>query len=175
MVYIVQSWDGVIPWIKEAPPRWMRPQRRVNHPSISLKVSYKMRKLVARGYIKEGVILALTSFFSVPKRTYYNHMVFDATVSGRNDCLWDPNFMLTSMVGFLMMVVPEMHMFDRDVGGMFYNFRLSSVLAKFCGVDLGSYLGHKKDHQVTSLWIRWLRLMMGLVVSPYTAIQGLLW
>ena len=52
-----------------------------------------MRKLVARGYITEGVILTLASFFSVPKGTHGIFMVFDATVSGIKDFLWDPNFM----------------------------------------------------------------------------------
>ena len=58
---------------------------------------------------------------------------------------------------------------------MFYNFQLSLVLAKYCGWDLGSYLGDKKDFQGTTLWMLWVRLMMGLMLSPYAAIQGLLW
>ena len=48
-----------------------------------------------------------------------------------------------------MLVGPQTHMVDLDVGDMFYNFQLSLVLAKYCGVDLGSYLGHKntiKEH-----------------------------
>ena len=50
--------------------------------------------------------------------------------------------MLPSMGNLLMMVVTETHMVDIDDGEMFYNFLLSSVLAKYCRVDLGSYLGH---------------------------------
>ena len=38
--------------------------------------------------------------------------------------------------------------------GNFYNFRLASVLANYCGVDLGSYLGHKKDRQGKPLRMR---------------------
>ena len=67
MGYIVQALDVVSPWIKEAPPIWMRPQRRENDNSVSLKVANKIRKLVARGYITEGVTIALTSLFSVTK------------------------------------------------------------------------------------------------------------
>ena len=78
-------------------------------------------------------------------------MVFDATVIGLNNSLWDTNFMLPSMVSFIMMVGSEMHMVNLDVGEMFYNFRLSPVLAKYYRVDLGSYLGHKKDRQGTHL------------------------
>ena len=106
-----------------------------------------MRKLVVRGYITEEVILKLTSFVSMPNVTYYICMLFDATVSVPNDYLWNPNFMLTSMGSFLMMVGPETHMVNLDVGGKFYNFRLSLVLAKYCGMDLGSYMGHTKYYQ----------------------------
>ena len=74
-------------------------------------------QIVARGYITEVVILTLTYLFSVPKETDDIPMVFDATASGLNDSLWSPNFMLPSMVIALMMVGPEMHMVDIDVGG----------------------------------------------------------
>ena len=116
MGYIVQSWDVVGPWIKEAPPIWIRPQRRDNHPSVSLKVANKMGKLVTRGYIMEGVILILTYLFSVPKVTDDIHMVFDATVIRLNNSLWDPNFVLTSMGSFPMVVGLDTHMADLDVG-----------------------------------------------------------
>ena len=72
----------------------MKPQRGENNPSVSLKVANKMRKLVARVYITEGVILVLTSFFSIPKGTDDIRIVFDATVSVLNDSIWDPNFVL---------------------------------------------------------------------------------
>ena len=97
------------------------------------------------------MILGLIYFFSVPKGKDDIHMVFDETVSGLEDSLWDPNFMLPSMGSLRMMVVPETHMVEIDVGEMFYNFRLSSVLDKYCGVYLGSYLGHKKDRKGTHL------------------------
>ena len=68
-----------------------------------------------------------------------------------------------------------MHMVYLDVGEMFYNFQLSSVLANYCGVDLGFYLEYKKDWKGTPLRMRWIYLMMGTVLYLYTAIQGLLW
>ena len=49
-------------------------------------------------------------------------MVFDATVSGLNDYLWDTNFMLPSMGSLIIMVGPDKHMVNIDVGEMFYNF-----------------------------------------------------
>ena len=72
--------------------------------SVSIKVANKISKLVARGYIMEVVILALTSFFTVPKVTDGIRMAFDATEIGINNSLWDPNFMLLSMVILLIMV-----------------------------------------------------------------------
>ena len=99
-------------------------------------------------------------------------MVFDATARVINDPLWSPKFMLPSMGGLLIMVGRETHMVDLDVGEMFYNFLLSSMMAKYCKVILGSYMGHKKYRQVTPLWMCWVRLMMGLVLSTYAAIQG---
>ena len=84
----------------------MIPQRRDKDPSISLKVVNNMRKLVSRGYITEGLILILTSFFAVPKVKYDIHMVFDATVSGINNYICAPNFTLPSMGSLLMMVGP---------------------------------------------------------------------
>ena len=55
MGYIVQALDVVSPWIKEAPPIWMRPQRRENDHSVSLKVANKIRKLVARDLLRPGL------------------------------------------------------------------------------------------------------------------------
>ena len=81
-----------------------------------------MSKLVARGYTTEGVILELTSLFYVPKVTDDIRMVFDETMSGLNDYLWYPNFMFLSMVSLLIMMGPEMHMVDLDVGGVFITF-----------------------------------------------------
>ena len=93
-------------------------------------------------------------------------MVFDAIVSGLNNSMWDPKFMLTSMGSFLMMVGLKMHIVDLYVEEMFYNFRFYSVLEKYRGVNLVSYMGYNKDRQGTHLWMRWVNLMMGLVLYP---------
>ena len=123
--YLVQARDGVSPWIKEIPLIWMRKQRQENDPSVSLKVFNNMDKLVARVYITEGVILAPTPFFYVPKETDDIRMVFDLTLSGLNDYLWALKLMLLSMGSLLMIVDSETHMVDLDVGEIFYNFQLS--------------------------------------------------
>ena len=134
----------------------MRTQKKEKDPYVKLKADINMNKLVARRCIMEGVIFALTPFFSVPKGTEDIHMVFNATISGLNNYLWYPKFMLPSTGTFLMTVDPKTHMIDLDVGEMFYNFFLSPVLENYCEVDLGSYMGHTKDHQGTPLWMRWV-------------------
>ena len=79
-------------------------------------VAKNISKLVYRIYITELVIFALTSLFYVPKGTYYIRMMFDATVSKLNGSMWAPNFTLLSMGSLLVMVGPETHMVDLDVG-----------------------------------------------------------
>ena len=153
---------------------WMRTKGQEKHPFISLKLANKMSKFVVRGYITEGVILALKSFFSVPKGTWYICMVFDTTVIRINNSLWDPNFMFLLMVSLLMMLGPKIQMVNLYVEVIFYNFRIYSVLEKYFWVDLGYYLRHNKEQKLTTLWMRWVRLMMGLVLSPYDAIQALI-
>ena len=121
------------------------------------------------------MVITLTYFFYVNKGTYDICMVFEATVSGLNNSLWDPKFMLLPMGSLLMMLGPETHIVNIDVGEMFYNFRISSMLSKYCRVDLGSYLWNKKDCNGTPLSMRWVHFVMGLVLYPYATIQGLLW
>ena len=85
MGYLVQARYGVGPWIKEAPPIFMSPHRQEKNPSLSLKVANNMSKTFSRGYIMEGMTLALTSFFSVPKGTGDICMVFYTTLSILNN------------------------------------------------------------------------------------------
>ena len=66
-------------------------------------------------------------------------------------------------------------MIDLDIWEMFYNFQLFLVLEMNYGVDFKYYLCHKKDHQGTPLWVLWVSPMIGLVLSLYIPIQGLLW
>ena len=49
------------------------------------------------------------------------------------------------------------------------------MLAKYFRVYWGSYLGNKKDRQVTPMCMLWVSLIVGLVLSLHAAIQGLLW
>ena len=81
-----------------------------------------MSKLVARGYIIEGLILALTSLFYLPQRTQDIRMVFNEIKIGLNYSLWGPNFMFPSMVSLVMMMGPNTNMVDLHFGETFYTF-----------------------------------------------------
>ena len=74
-----------------------------------------------------------------------------------------------------MMVGHETQMVDLDVGDIFYNFKLSLVLTKYCGVDLGPYHKEEKNTSEKPYCLLWVIPMMGLILSTYAAIQGLLW
>ena len=62
------------------------------------------------------MILSLTSFFSVEKGTEDIIMVFEVTVGGINDSLWDNNFMIAVTGSLFIMMVPKMHMVDLNFG-----------------------------------------------------------
>ena len=101
------------------------------------------------------------------KLTEEINMVLDTTVRRLNSYLWDKKIMLPSMGSLLIMVGPDTYMVNLDVGYMFYNFRLSPVLENYCGVDLGYFMGHKKDHQVKPLWMIWVRPIIYLFLYLY--------
>ena len=152
----------------------MRHQRQKKDPVVSKGLADKLSKLVLMGYIPGGMVLVFTSFLYVPKGMFCICMVFDTTMIGLNDSLLYPNFMLPVIGRLIMMVVPDTHMVDIDVGEMFYNFRLSPVLTKYCEIDVGPYLGHKRDQKRAPQWMRWVYPIMGLILYPYDAIQGVL-
>ena len=72
----------------------------------------------------EVVILTLFSLLSVLKGTYNIPMVFNVTIRGLNNLLWDTNFMFPLMGSLLMIFVTNIHMVNLDVGEIFYIIRL---------------------------------------------------
>jgi hypothetical protein len=55
--------------------------------NIREMVKAKMLGVIQKGYIAEGKVKSLTSYFSVPKGADDIWMVYDATASGLNECL----------------------------------------------------------------------------------------
>ena len=105
------------------------------------------------------------SLLSVSKGIENICTVVDENSRRLNNSLWVQKFMLSSLGSLIIMVVPNTHSIDLYVGKMFYNFRLSPVLANYCVVDLGYYIGHKKENQGTPIWMRCIVSIMGMVFS----------
>ena len=82
-------------------------------------------------------MLALTTFFAVPKGALDIWMVYDGTVLGLNDALWIPWFTLPTVESHLQIVEPGTFMADVDSGEMFLNFFLDKHVRKYAGVRSG--------------------------------------
>jgi hypothetical protein len=98
-------------------------------------------------------------------------MVYDATRSGLNDALWSPNFGLPTVESLLRGEEFGTWMGDINLGEMFLNFCHDEDLLEFCGVDLTPFC---TKPGVKTRWERWVCYLMGLKVSPYLTIKGLL-
>jgi hypothetical protein len=57
----------------------------------------KLSKVRDRRYITPGFVKSLTTFFSVPKGEDDIRMVYDASVSGLNNAIWVPRFLLPTV------------------------------------------------------------------------------
>jgi hypothetical protein len=113
----------------------------------------------------------LTAFFSVPKGMIDDiRIVYDGSISGFNDVLWVPRFMLPTMQTHLRAVEEGTFMADVDIGEMFLNFMLHLGIWPFAGVDLTHYFPGETDEKV---WESWTRAAMGLTSSPYQSVQGM--
>jgi hypothetical protein len=98
-----------------------------------------------RRYITPGFVKSLTSFFLVPKGQDDVHMVYDGTVSGLNDSIWVPRFLLPTIETHLRAVDEGTHMADVDVAECFLNFILHPELRELAGVDLSHYFGDEGE------------------------------
>jgi len=156
--------DGHPPWFCADPPRCVKPQRGERDPSIHKLMVDKLRGVQDKGYIAEGKVVSLTSYFAVPKGAEDIRMVYDATASGLNECLWSPNFWLPSAEGLAECVTEDSWQGDLDMGEQFLNFHLHQDLQQFCGIDVRPLFHPARQ---ATYWLRWTRCMMGLRPSPY--------
>jgi hypothetical protein len=86
--------DGYLIWWLTSPPtnKWPQPSER--DPVIREKVTKKLATIRSRRYIVPGHVENLTSYFAVPKGDSDIRVVYDATKSGLNACIWVPSFSL---------------------------------------------------------------------------------
>jgi hypothetical protein len=129
----------------------------------------KLDKVRKQRYIGEVFIRSLTAFFAVPKGPEDIRMVYDGTVSGLNDAIWVPRFVLPTIETHLRLVGEDTCMADVDVGDCFLNFILHKELQELDGVDLSHYFGEEGK----TLWEAWKRAAMGVKSSPYQAVSVL--
>ncbi len=95
-------------------------------------------------------------------------MVYDASQSGLNACLWVPSFALPTVEALTRVMDEHSWMGDIDLTDMFLNFPLDPKLRPFCGIDLKPFIEGIRS------WECWIWCMMGLRSSPYAAIRALL-
>jgi hypothetical protein len=153
--------DGYPVWVTGELPQCRRRQRRESDPTFQGKIATKLHAVRGRRYIQRGLVKSLTSYFAIPKGETDVRIVYDASQSALNRCLWAPSFYLPSVEAHVQSTVEGSWMGNLDLGEMFLNFPLSLTLAPYCGIDLSPYVEESKS------WERWERLMMGLKLSPY--------
>jgi hypothetical protein len=112
-------------------------------------------------------------FFEVDKGTSYIHMVYNGTSCGLNDTLWAPNFWLPMPVVAARVLG---YMVDIDLGEMFLNFPLPSLLQQFSGVDLCHHANAMDETMSQAVakgnhCMYWTRCWMGLKPSLFMAVH----
>ena len=167
--YMERAWDGLKIFFVKPPPTYLTPQRDIVDKDVKARVKAKLDKVRRLGYIGPGEVLSLTAFFAVPKGADDIRMVYDGTVSGLNDSMWVPRFLLPTVRTMLRSIVAYTFMGDADAGDFFLNFNLHSEVSKYAGVDLTHFSGD--DQNTTTVHEVWRRAGMGLRSSPYQAVQ----
>ena len=166
--------DGIKVWLTAHLEPWKRRQRKpVDDKTFGL-IRAKLDVIREKGYVDQGLVESLMSFFEVAKGDDDVRMVYDGTASGLNDVLWAPWFPLPTVDCLLRALEPGYSMADNDVGEMFHNFMLHEELRKYCGLDFSLYYPGSRCEGKRNLWERWNRLAMGLKSSPYSAVQAML-
>lgn len=103
----VEARDGYRQCVEGELPRYRRPQPREFDPSVRKAVQAKLLTVRGKGYITKGKVCSLTSYFCVPKGDQDIRMVYDATKSRLNSCLWAPNFGLPTVNTLTQNVNPK--------------------------------------------------------------------
>ena len=130
--------DGCKVYFEKPGPSTKQTQPKFTDPEIQAKVAEKVMKVVKRKYVV-GTTVPLSSlikYFAVPKGEDDIRIVYDATASGLNKCVWAPSFWLPTVDSLLRALDSDSWMADRDIGDMFLNFELHKSAWPFTGVDL---------------------------------------
>jgi hypothetical protein len=166
----VWAWDGLPVYAHPDLPVYKKIQPPPKDQHTKKEVASKLSRFVERGYISQGSVTSLISYFSVPKGESDIRLVFDGTQSGLNSKLWAPSFCLPSIESLLPMLEPGTWQSDIDVGEQFYNFLLHPTIRPFCGIDFDPYL-RPSGQQTRVPWMQWQRCVMGLATSPHGCVK----
>jgi len=164
--------DGFPIYVESKLPTYKR--RQIFHLSDRglLQLKQKINKVIKRGYMEDGFVSSLVSYFAVPKGEDDIRVVYDGTKCGLNEAVWAPNFYLPSVDSLLMMVSAKTWFSDLDLGEMFLNYFLDEKLRPYAGVDVSKFAGADDNK---SSWLRWNRTLMGFRSSPYIACKLFGW
>ena len=91
---------------------------------------------ITKGYIAEGFVKSLSTFFCVPKGESDTRIVYDMTKCGLDACLWSPRFYLPNPDAVFDSIEYQAWMGDIDQGEMFLNYFVDPELLPFLGVDV---------------------------------------
>ena len=176
-VYQKQVRDGIAVTLLDKPPVYWRQSRWPEDSAQLEAMRKKIKKVADRGYIKDGTVDSLISFFAVPKGAEDIRMVYDATKCGLNEVIWSPNFFLPSVSTVVRSATPDTFFGDIDLGEMFLNYFLDEDLRSSAGVDVTDIadLLEIEVPEGKRLIMRWERNLMGLKSSPYNSIRTFLW
>jgi hypothetical protein len=168
--YQVRIRDSMKVHHQHNPPCYCVPQRDTKDPDTKAKVIGMLTKVRLRRYIGPGFVVSLTAFFHVPKGEDDLCLVYNGSVSGLNDAVWMPRFILPMLNTHLRSVEAGTFLGDIDVGERFLSFILYLSVRVYAGVDLTSHFPLAGGG---TLWETWHWAAVGLKSSPYQACQAM--
>ena len=152
--YKVPIRDGVAPWFRSPLPQSRVPQRPERDPILWEAMKKKLQKAQRLGYLAQGPVKSLTSFFSVHKGTEDIRMVYDGTRSGLNEAMWAPWFSSPTIEAHLRFVDVNTFLGDINIGDMFLNFILHEDVRVVAGIDLTPFFPEELEgnHHRHVIW-----------------------
>ena len=161
--------DGsVLPWKIPPFPRYVLPQRYPNSEKEKKIMITKLLDPISKGYISDGYVSSLSTFFCVPKGDSDVRIVYDMTKCGINACLWSPRFYLPNPDAVFDSIDYDSWMGDIDQGEMFLNYPVDPELLPFIGVDVTEIIKDTPwDTGNKRTWFRWNRWAICLRQSPF--------
>jgi hypothetical protein len=133
--------DGYQQFVQSQLPQFKRPQPKEKDSTLKAQVREKLAGVRRRRYIDKGEVKSLTLYFGVPKGDRDIRMVYDATRSRLNECLWAPGFGLPTVDSLTRGIDEHSWMGNLEIGKMFLNFCLHPRLQPYAGVDLRPHFG----------------------------------